>query len=52
MNEKECKSDILRVTFRPRKESLMTNFKVKYQDVPLLIKYLIKWVEEKNTVGI
>jgi hypothetical protein len=52
MNEKERKSDILRVTFRPREESLMTDFRVKYEDVPLLIKHLIKWLEEKNRIGL
>jgi len=36
----ECEPDVLEVTFRPRPESLMTNFKIKYQDVKLLIKHL------------
>ena len=36
----ECESDVLQVSFKPRQESLMTNFKIKYQDIPFLIKQL------------
>ena len=37
----ECETDVLHVTFRPREENLMTDFKVKFQDIPLLIRHLI-----------
>ena len=38
----KCETDVLHVTFRPREESLMTDFKVKFQDIPLLIRHLIE----------
>lgn len=36
----ECEPDVLTVTFQPREESLRTSFKIKHQDIPLLIKSL------------
>jgi len=39
MNEPE--QDTLRVTFKPREDALLTDFHIKYQDVPALIQMLM-----------
>jgi hypothetical protein len=36
----ECGKEVLSLIFRPRKESLLTSLKVKYHDIPALIKEL------------
>ncbi len=45
----ECGVDVLRVIFRPREEALLTDFKVKYQDIPALIKELQRIVIQSKT---
>lgn len=47
----ECDVDVLRISFRPREESLMTDFKIKYQDIPLLIKELEYWIRKVDYVN-
>lgn len=37
----EIEPDILRVTFSPREGSLLTDFEIKYEDVPMLVQLLI-----------
>lgn len=39
----ECQTDVLSVVFKPREESLVTRFKIKYEDVQLLIEQLYKF---------
>lgn len=45
----DCDINILRITFRPRYESLLTDFKVKYEDIEGLIHTLTKvWHKLKS----
>lgn len=47
----ECNvTEVLRMTFRPTEDSLITDFYIKYKDIPMLINELIramKKLEEK-----
>lgn len=37
----ECEEDVLRVIFKPREDSLTTDFHIKYEDIPLLMEFLL-----------